>query len=265
MALRVADKEVHIYTGGRRGSEAQPVVVFIHGAGHDHSVWNLQCRYFASHGWSVLAPDLPGHGRSQGAPAATLEETAAWLLAMLDAAGVSRAALVGHSMGSLIALEVAARAPERATALSLVGSAVPMPVAPPLLAAAQDDRAAAHAMINQWSFSPAAQHGTSAVPGMAQTIVNLRLMERQREGVLHADLSACNAYQRGTEAAAMVRCPTLLVCGERDQMTPLRAAAPLRDALGDVRVHLIPNCGHAIMAERPDALTDALAGFLNKL
>ena len=135
--------------------------------------------------------------------------------------------------------------------------------------AADGNRSMAHAMINSWSFSPRAQLGAGAIPGQVTTMVNQRLMERQAEGVLAHDLRACNAYQGGIAAAGQVRCPTLLVCGARDQMTPSRALAPLLDALAGTRqptrVCMVPDCGHAIMAEAPDALTDALADFLTSI
>lgn len=263
-----ARPSTYLYRGGAREQPGRPVVVFVHGAGHDHSVWNLQCRYFAHHGWTVRAPDLPGHGRSAGEAPQSVEAAAEWIVALLDATEAPTAALVGHSMGSLIALHTASIIPQRVSALCLVGCAIPMPVAPPLLHAALADPATAHAMINQWSFSPAALTGASALPGFRQPNLNLRLMERQRAGALHADLNACNAYSCGAQAAAKVRCPTLLVCGERDQMTPMRATGPLREALanvaGGVRTHSIEGCGHAIMAEAPDALTDALKRFLSE-
>lgn len=266
MRLRVGDSEAFIYRGGTGPGADMPAVLFIHGAGHDHSVWNLPARYWAHHGHAVLAPDLPGHGASAGRPLPSIEAAAQWIVDLLDAAGVPTAKLVGHSMGSLVALATAARAPERVAALALVGTSVPMPVAAPLLDAARDDRARAHQMINQWSFSARAQLGAGALPGFSPTVLNLRLMERQAEGVLHADLAACNAYAGGLEAAARVCCPTLLVCGARDQMTPARNLAPLREALakvpGGVRVHTIADCGHAIMAEAPDPLTSALGALL---
>jgi len=250
----------YLYRGGRRG-DGWRHLVFVHGAGNDHSVWNLQARYFAHHGWSVLAPDLPGHGASGGNPLPSIEALADWLLALLDHEQAEDVHLVGHSMGSLVALEAAARAPQRIAGLVLVGSNVPMPVAPVLLDAARDERGRAHAMINQWSFSAAGRLGAGAVPGQYAPQINLRLMERQPDGVLFVDLAACNAYQRGLEAASEVRCRTLLVCGEKDQMTPPRNQQGLRGALSlaaELRIETIADCGHAIMAEKPDQLTDAL-------
>lgn len=262
MELSVAGLHAYAYTGGRPFDPAQPVAVFIHGAQNDHSVWGLQSRYFAHHGWSVLAPDLPGHGRSDGPPLASIEDMAEWMAHLLDAVGAARAALIGHSMGSLIALETAARHPQRVSKLALIGSAVPMPVSEALLDATRNDEPHAIAMINVWSYGPRAQIGGNIAPGLWMTGVNRRLMQRQVPGVMHSDFAACNGYVGGMESAARVACPALLLVGSRDRMTPPRAAQALTDMLPDARTVTLEGAGHALMAEQPDGVLDALRGFL---
>ncbi len=268
MKLRISGADSYLYTGGKPHDPALPAVVLIHGAGHDHSVWNHQARALAHHGYSVLAPDLPGHGRSEGAPLASIEDLAGWLNDLLVVLDIPRAVLVGHSMGSLIALHTAAHYADRVSRLVLIGSVAPMPVAPALLDAARADRDLAHAMINQWSFAPTTALGQSPTPGFALTLMNRRLMERQAEGVLATDLAACNAYRAGLDAAALVRCPVAMICGDRDQMTPFRATQPLQQALanapGGARIITIKDAGHATMAEAPDAVTDSIRGFLTQ-
>ena len=263
----IADHPVYLYTGGRPFDAGAPVVVLVHGAGHDHSVWNHQARSLAHHGFSVLAPDLPGHGRSGGVALGSIEALADWLACLLADLDVADAAVVGHSMGSLIALHTASRHPGLVGRLILIGSVAPMPVAAPLLAAARNDRPLAHAMINQWSYSPTHRLGRSPSPGMVLTGLNQRLMERQSADVLATDLAACNAYLNGLTAAASVRCPVAMVCGERDQMTPLRATQALRQALanaaGGPRMITLGHSGHAMMAETPDALTNSIRDFLS--
>lgn len=262
MELTVNGARAYAYTGGRPFNPELPAVVFIHGAENDHSVWALQSRWFAHHGFSVLAVDLPGHGRSAGPLLPTVEAQADWLAALLDAAGVQEAALVGHSMGSLIALEAAARYPERVTKIALVGTAVPMPVSEALLTAAREARPKAEGMVNVWSHGARGALGGNAVPGLWMMGASLRLMERAGDGVLFNDLNACNEYRRGMEAAAAANCPALIVVGSRDMMTSPRGAPKLAAAMKEARIATVEGSGHALMAEYPDAVLDALRSFI---
>lgn len=262
MQLIVDGTEIYAYTGARALIAAQPALLFVHGAAHDHSVWALQSRYFAHHGYNVLAVDLPGHGRSTGAPLTAVTAIAQWLPRVLDAANVTAAALIGHSMGALATLDCAARFPDRVSKMALLGPAVPMLVSDELLAAAKLDDHVAFELINGWSHSAAKQLGGNQMPGMWMTGAALRLMERSRPGALYADLTACRSYAGGLDAAAQVRCPALVILGARDIMAPPKGAQAMIDALPVKRVHTLPGTGHAMMAEQPDAVLDALRAFL---
>ncbi len=261
MRFELAGQEVFAYTGARPLEPGRPTVVFIHGAGMDHSVWNLQSRWFAHHGRNVLAFDLPGHGRSGGAPLASIEALADWVEAALGHLGVERAALVGHSMGALVALDGAARHPRRAGALALLGCAQPMPVSDALLEAARSGEHAAFDMITLWGHGAAARLGANPSPGMWMMGSALRLLERSAPAVLYRDLSACNAYLAGLERAAEVACPALVVVGRQDLMTPARAGRALAGALPEAHIVEL-DCGHMMMAEAPEAVREALAQFL---
>lgn len=266
MLLNVQGQQAYCYTGGKSFNPELPTVVFIHGAQNDHSVWILQTRYFAHHGFSVLAVDLPGHGRSKGAPLTSVEAMADWLLALLDAAGVNQAALVGHSMGSLIALETAFRAPGRVSKLALVGTAYPMKVSDTLLDASLNDEQTAIDMVNIWSHTSIAHKPSCPGPGFYVMNGSQRLMQRiaalNPAKVFHTDFSACNAYANGENAATSATCPTLLLLGKRDMMTPPKATATLAKAIPHCKVTHIDNCGHSLMAEQPDAVLDNLFGFM---
>jgi len=261
MERQIAGHPGYIYTGGKAPDRELPAVVFIHGAQQDHSCWGLQSRWFAHHGYTALAPDLPGHGRSGGTPLTTIEAIADWLIALLDAAGIEQAMLVGHSMGSLAALDAAARHGERVSRLVLIGASVPMPVSDALLEAANNDEPEAMALINGWSHSQRGLLGAGAVPGMWIYGLNRRLMERQKPGAMIHDLNACNNYTAGIAAAAAVKCPVLIVAGRRDLMTPMRNTRALAALLPHAETVTLPEAGHAMMAEQPDALLDALIGF----
>jgi len=268
MNITVNGLSTYIYTGGKKllpeAVDRQPVVVFIHGAQQDHSCWTLQSRWFAHHGFSVFAPDLPGHGQSAGEPLASVEAIADWIAALLDALGVAQANLVGHSMGSLVTLEFAVRHAARTRQAALIGTSLPMPVAPVLLDAARDNEPKAAAMINDWSYSASAQIGGNTVPGLWLLGVNERLMARQKPGVFHTDLAACNAYTRSAESLSVIAAPVLIVSGSQDKMTSPKAAKALLGNIPGARLSTVEGSGHALMAERPDAVLDALIGFIGK-
>ncbi|MGH8630684.1 MAG: alpha/beta fold hydrolase [Burkholderiales bacterium] len=262
MYLNVDRQRVYAYTANHPVEPEKPTVLFLHGAANDHSVWTLQSRYFAYHGWNALAVDLPGHGRSGGGALSKIEGLADWAVRVLDSTGSRHAVLVGHSMGSLISLEAAARHPSRVARVVLVGTAVPMAVSEPLLAASKANDHGAYEMINVVAHSGSAQIGGNRVPGLWMLGNNMRLMERSGPGVLHADFVACNDYAGGLEAAARVACPVLLVLGKRDQMAPMRAAKDVAAKLGDVKTVALDGTGHALMAEKPDEVLDALIEFM---
>ncbi len=268
MLLKVQGQDAYCYIGGKTFNPAQPTAVFIHGAQNDHSVWALQTRYFAHHGYNVLAVDLPGHGRSKGAPLASVEAMADWLLALLDAAGVPQASLIGHSMGSLIALETAFRAPARVGRIALVGTAYPMKVSDALLDASRNNEQMAIDMVNIWSHTSIAHKPSCPGPGFYVMGGSQRLMQRisaqNPAQVFYTDFSACNAYANGEAAAASLACPVLLLLGKRDMMTPPKATSTLTKTIPHCQVVQIENCGHDLMAEQPDAVLDALFAFVNR-
>jgi len=264
MRLAVGGHAVYAYTGARAPDSALPTLVFVHGAALDHSIWALQSRYFAHHGYNVLALDLPGHGRSAGPALASVAGIADWLIAVLDTAGIVHATLIGHSLGALATLDAAGRYPSRVSRLALLGPSVPMPVADVLLDAARANDHLAYELITGWSYSAAHQLGGNQQPGMWMTGNGMRLMERCAPGLLHTDLLACHEYSAGLAAAASLRCPVLMLLGERDQMAPPKNARALIAALDSPSVVTIPDCGHSLMAEAPDAVLDALCGFLRR-
>jgi pimeloyl-ACP methyl ester carboxylesterase len=262
--LDVEGNQAYCYTGARQFDPARPTVVFIHGAQNDHSVWNLQTRYFAHHGFNVLAVDLPGHGRSKGAARTSVEAAAGWLLALLDAAGVERAMLVGHSMGSLIALEAAHQAPGRVSGLAMLGTTYPMTVSEALLGASRDDEQGAIDMVNIWSHSMRAQNPACPLAGVSTMGMSRRLMQRMSainpRQLFHTDFSACNGYRNGEVAAHGLRCPALFIFGTKDMMTPARSTKMLTSAIPHGKIVHV-DAGHSLMAEQPGAVLDALFAF----
>jgi pimeloyl-ACP methyl ester carboxylesterase len=258
MKLDVGGKEVFAYTANHELDPAKRTVLFIHGAGLDHSWFGLQSRYFGYHGWNVLAVDLPGHGRSAGPALTTIAAMAAWLVKVLDAAKVQRASLVGHSMGTLVALDCAARHAERVERIALIATAQPMKVGDAFLEAAKRNSYDAFDMHTIWGHAPQVPLGGNPNPGMWMYGDTQARLERLAPGVLHAGLKASNDYA----FAGGVKCPVLFILGKRDVMTPPRAAKSLQEQIPGANTVVIDFSGHSLMAEAPDATLDALIAFL---
>ena len=267
MLIDVLGHRTYAYTGGQPYRPQLPTAVLVHGVLCDHSVWALQSRYLAHHGWNVLAVDLPGHCRSAGEPPASVEAAADFVVALLAAVGAPRAALIGHSWGSLIALQAAAQLGTRASHLALVGTAFPMPVSPALLHSALHPPQDAIRTINVFSRSTLAPPGSvgSWVFGAGMALGRRVLASNAQTNLLHCGFTACNSYAGGEDAMRAVQCPVLFVLGVQDQMTPPHAAQLLvktaQDAGKSVQVVQLP-CGHHQMTEAPDATLDALTDFL---
>jgi len=256
--LTVGNKKVFAGTGGRDFDPSLPAVVFLHGAGMDHSVWALLARAFSHHGFGVLAPDFPGHGRSAGPALNSIAALADWTATLIDAAGIKVAKVIGHSMGSLVALEMAARHPAKLSALGLIATAAPMRVSDDLLGAAKANDHAAIDMISIWGYGQRAVLGGCETPGMWMLGGALRLLERAPSGVLFADLSACHAYKDALGAAAKVAVPSAVILGGRDMMTPLKSGKPVATAIQNCRLTVLETAGHMLMSERPNEVLRAL-------
>ena len=255
MDLEVAGRRVHAATGGAPFKPGERPVLFLHGAGLDHAIWALAGRFFTQRGHAVLAVDLPGHGRSEGPPLATIGAMAGWVLSVLDAAGVAEARLVGFSMGSAVAYEAARQAPERIRGLALIGAAPAMPVHPELLAAAKADDHRAIELMADWCHGRAGHYGGQPAPGLWVMTATVRILEQAAPGVLYADLAACDAFR--AEGTVGVR--AVLITGERDIMTPLKSARALAERMPRAELVVIPKAGHLVLSERPNATLDALA------
>ncbi|MBL8588155.1 MAG: alpha/beta hydrolase [Methylobacteriaceae bacterium] len=260
MKLLIDGREV--FAAGRLAGEGRRLIVFLHGAGMDHSVFAMQSRWFASRGFDVAALDWPGHGRSQGPPLASIAALADWTAMAIAACGAARAVLVGHSMGALAALDCAARHGDRVEALALLGAAARMPVHPDMLASAARNGEEAIAMVSLWGLGAPGVQGGAPAPGQWMLGAIRRLIEASPRGALHASLAACDSYGDATPAARQVACPTLVLSGERDLMTPAKGGRALAAAIAGARFETIPGAGHMMMIERDGETLAALRRFV---
>lgn len=262
MKVSVDGTQIHAATGGKlfdpENRSEDHTVIFVHGAGFDHTTWVLQSRWFAWHGWSVLAVDLPGHGLSEGDPLTSVQDMAAWLLRFMDAAGVETATLVGHSLGGAVALEAAAIGAARVTRLVMIGAGSHFPVHPDLIGAAKDNDPLAYELMTDWAHGPRAKLGTNTVPGLSITGSARALLARNKPGVLYADMKACDDWDSYGEAASAVTMPSVIVIGSSDIMAPVKSSHELADAIEGCRRITLEGCGHMMMSEAPDAILDIL-------
>lgn len=257
--------DLYAYTGGKtfNPSTTKPTLVFLHGAQNDHSVWILQTRYLAHHGFNVLAYDLPGHGRSVGPAKTSVEEIAQAIQLDLIKREVESFIPIGHSMGSLVALELSAL--KAVAGIGLVATSAPMPVSEALLQLIASDHEKAMSQINLWSHSTISQRPGCPGPGFSIYMQNLRLMQRQPKASLLIDFTACNAYQNGIARAQACHKPSIIIQGTADAMTALKAAKALAGQFSVAPTfEAIENTGHSAMTERPDIVLKALYTWLSK-
>ena len=261
MELQVNGIRTYASTGGKEFDSSLPTVLFIHGSGMDHRAWALQTRWFAFHGYSVLAPDFPGHSLSDGEAIASIEDMGIWLGDFLNAAGVEKAHVVGHSQGFLSALELANNHPEKVLSMTGVGTAAAIPVNPALIETAEVAPAKAADMMLQWGFGPAAQYGISAVPGMQPIAIGRQIMSNNP---LAVDLKACANYDAGAGIAEKLDVPSCLILAGKDKMTPLKMGKLLGTAL-KAQITVLPEYGHMLPVEAPKQSLLALRNFISSL
>ncbi|MGD8463926.1 MAG: alpha/beta fold hydrolase [Anaerolineae bacterium] len=254
--------ETIYYVHRRPVPAGQPPVVFVHGAGGTHQHWLYQVRDLNAPNQGDLPPsptyalDLPGHGRSEGTGHESIQAYGDWLRAFLDAVDLHHAVLVGHSMGGAIALDMALRYPQRVAGLGLVATGARLPVAPAILEGILTEPQAAVRLICDWAFGPEAP----------EELVRLgrRQMGQVPARVLYGDFVACDAFDVRPSLDG-ISAPTLVLCGTRDRMTPVKYSTYLRDHISGTVLHLVEGAGHMVMIERPQALVRALAAFVGRL
>lgn len=263
MEYDINGDRIYANNGGIEFRPEQETIIFIHGAGMDHTIWVLFSRFFARNGFNVIAVDLPGHGKSTGDVLVSIEQMADWLISFLEISEIRSATLIGHSMGSLIALEAASRLTDKISKIILLGTACPMQVGEPLLSAAKKNKHAAIDMIMLFGHAYSSQLGGNPVAGINIVNSSMRLLERSLDGSLYKDLNACNEYKNGLDAAAKISVPGTLILGEQDKMTPPSTALPLLETLNNPTLIKLSNCGHMMLSEQPEQVHQALVSVLN--
>jgi len=262
MYFAVDDLQVFAAAGDAEFDNTKPTLVFLHGSSLDHSFWAAQAEVFAAQDYNVLALDLPGHGRSEGIPLASIESMADWLHAVFDALAIKNISLIAHSQGCLIALEYTSRYPNRIRSISFTASGLATPVNSALLNAAEIDPEAAVDMMLKWGFGPTAHLDHERSPTGSTISMGRAIMLANASCALTADLNACNSYQNGQQAAAAICCPTQVILAENDRMAPHKAGMELVEHLDDPELSIVAESGHMIPLEAPDEIAKLLQDFV---
>jgi len=265
MKFKINDKEFFASTGGQPFDKNKPIIIFVHGSGLSHITWVLQTRYFAFHGYSVLAIDLPGHGYSNGPSLKSIEEMGDWIANVIDSMEINEVSLVGHSQGCLVTMETASRYPSKVKCLSLMGGGRAIPMNPELLDLAESGNTKAVDLMMDWAHGPDGHFGGHPVPGLHHINIGGTIVHNcSVKDALGVDFRACDNYKNGFEAAKKIKCPTLNILGEYDRMIPVNEGKKLAANILNSEIVIIPKCGHMILLEQADKALEALKKFIKK-
>ena len=261
MKFTVNKKEVFASTGGRPFDKKKPLIIFIHGSGLSHITWVLQTRYFAFHGYSVLAIDLPGHGYSEGPALESIEEQGKWIADIIDSVGVKEASLVGHSQGCLVVMECASQFPDKIRSIGLMGGAGAIPMNPELLQLAEKGDPKAVDLMMDWVHGPLGHKGGHPVPGLSHMGMGNQLVSSNNNGTLGVDFNACDQYTNGEAAASNIKHPTLCIIGKHDKMTPKKVGVELASKIKDSKSVILEESGHMSVLETASDTKNLLKDF----
>lgn len=261
MHFELNGKKVFASTGGRQSKDGQDWIIFIHGAGGSHLLWNQQVRTFAYDGFNVLAPDFPGHGGSEGDPLDSVEAMASWIGAVMDQLDIKEAHLVGHSLAGPIMLEIAANDAKRVKSAVFVASSMVIGVHDTLLETAKSDQPRAYQMMHSGFFSRVGKMHDHAVPGYSLIGAGMQIMAHNDPNALVNDLRACADYKNGAASAAMFSSPSLSLLAGRDGMVSLKRGKQLSEALADDHQVVFEGAGHQLHGEYPREVNEQMRRF----
>lgn len=264
MKINLNNEIIFASTGGRVFEPKMEPLWFIHGSGQSHLSFILQGRFFANRGWPVIAADMPSHGLSNGIALMSIEAMSDWQIALMDQLDVEKVQIVGHSQGGLIGLDMAHRYPNRVSQLSLVATALSIPVNAGLIEMAKNkEQSAIDAMID-WGHGPEGHNHDNTMPGQNHLNFGVQLMAANKVGALYADLKACVDYTNGNLAANEIKLPVQLILAQKDKMTPMKSGLKAAEALRTDNITIVENAGHMLPSEHPEDVNRALRSFFIK-
>ena len=247
-----------VSTGGMDFDKKKPSILLMHGSGLTHIVWSLHEQFYATQGYNVLSVDLPGHGNSEGPSLKSIEEISDWIKSLMNVLDINKLIIIGHSQGSLVGIDFAARYPNLINGLVLVAGSYKMPVNQDLINYAEAGDEKAVLLMMKWGYE-----GSKAFIGgnPVKKIIN---SSREIREVLAVDLNACNNYKGGKESLEKINCPTLCIFGDLDKMVPLEVGNKMALMIKNSEKKVINNCGHMIIFEKAFEMRQIVKEFLLK-
>ena len=247
-----------VSTGGMEFNKEKPSILLMHGSGLNHIVWSFHEQFYASQGFNVLSVDLPGHGNSEGPSLKSIEEISAWVKSLIQKLSIEKIIIIGHSQGTLVGIDFAARYSELISSLVLVAGSYKMPVNQDLINLAEAGDEKSILLMMKWGYE-----GSKAFIGgnPVKKIIN---SAREIREVLAVDLNACNNYKGGKESLGKIVCPTLCIFGDLDKMVSLEVGNKMASMIKNSEKKIINNCGHMIIFEKAFEMRKIVKEFLTK-
>jgi len=247
--------KVACWLSGEPWDAAKKHIVFIHGSGGDHTVWNRQFAALKDR-WNITAVELPGHGRSEGTGEQDVAAYMEWVRDMMEVFAVTKPVLVGHSLGAAIALVFALKYPGLISGIVPLGGGAKMPVNQAILDGLKTNPASVVDMIVKFSLI---KDNRERIGGPLR-----ESLLKGDTNILYIDLVACNGLDV-TGELGRIAIPALVVCGSEDKMTPPDFSRFLADRIPGARLSLIEKAGHFAMLENPEAFNRVVGDFLAEI
>jgi len=248
--VTVGDEEIYYAYHASPRLEA-PSLILVHGAGGNHQQWGNAIRSLGAA--NVHAVDLPGHGRSGGAGRSTVADYAASIVDFMDALQLEQAIVAGHSMGGATAMRVALDYPHRVSGLVLVATGARLRVVPAILSGTLSDFENTIKLICEWAYS---RHAPPELVRQGE----MQMLDVAPQ-VIHDDFAACDAFDI-MKRLGEIRCPTLVICGTEDALTPPKYSTFLAEGIDGAELKIVEGAGHMVMTEKPDAVAAAIEAAL---
>ena len=261
MKITLNGLSTYLSTGGKTPLDNGKALIFLPGSGQSHLTFILQTRFFAFEGYSIYAPDFPGHGFSEGKPLKTIEEMADWVAELMNHCNLQSAILIGHSQGCLVAMAFAHKYPKLAKKLILIAGALQIKVNDYLLNTSINALSDAVSMMIEWGHGKNGHFFSPTQPGHSLMGVGRELMLSNKPEALNADLNACNQFDAGLIASTL-DLPVLCILAQSDKMTPIKLGIKMANAIKNAKYVEIAKSGHMIPLEKPDEVNSEILSFV---